>query len=43
MRIPVNAISMGDAGGIGPELIVKVLATEDIMNIAAHSSLQTRK
>ena len=30
MRIPVIAISMGDAGGIGPELIVKVLAAEDI-------------
>jgi 4-hydroxythreonine-4-phosphate dehydrogenase len=30
MRKPVIAISMGDAGGIGPELIVKVLAAEDI-------------
>ena len=30
MRKPVIAISMGDAGGIGPELIVKVLAIEEI-------------
>ena len=30
MRKPVIAISMGDAGGIGPELIVKVLAREEI-------------
>ena len=30
MRKPIIAISMGDPCGIGPELIVKVLATEDI-------------
>ena len=34
MKRPILGITMGDAAGVGPEIIVKALKKEDIYKIA---------